>query len=104
MTRVETTDPTEERWLSTEWGVKEAEDAFRAPTFDGFIDSLGIDGLNYIIARVVDEHYPADVFPTDGVIYPSWGGEHGGSDIQPGVKWIALLRQALEEIIDAERE
>lgn len=64
----------------------------------GLTSRLGIRGLSWLIREVLDTHYPEDIFPVEGVLYPAWGGEHGGSDIDPGMKWIALLRQALREV------
>ncbi len=67
-----------------------------------FAHELGVRGLSWMIQTVLDDHYPTDVFPQDRVQYGvNWAGEHGGEDIDPGVKWIALLRLALEEVPDA---
>lgn len=69
----------------------------RGVSVDRFSKKLGLRGLTWLIATVLDEHYPEVVFPAD-VLHPTWGGEHGGDDIDPGVKWVALLRQAIKEV------
>jgi hypothetical protein len=67
--------------------------------FEEFVRSTGIYGLSYLAERILDEHYPADVFQWKEVQYGvTWGGEHGGEDIGPGVKWAALLRMAIAEL------
>lgn len=91
--------PIDERIILSGIGRDDLTEAFaRSSTVDGFVQLLGMRGLNWLIAAVLSRHYPADVFPPDGVLYPSWGGERGGDDIQPGVKWAATLRLAIEEV------
>ena len=65
---------------------------------DEFLRRLGIRGLTYAIERVLDEHYPADIFGDGSDVYPSWRGDRGGSDIDPGIRWCALLRAAIKEV------
>lgn len=62
-------------------------------------ERIGMRGLNWMIRAVLDAHYPESVFPQDGVQEGvRWRGSYGGDDIEPGVKWIVLLRMALEEV------
>ena len=65
---------------------------------DRLVRVTGIYGLSYFIGRVLDEHYPAEAFGDGSTVYPAWASEHGGADIDPGVKWVNLLRAALKEI------
>lgn len=104
MTTSELTPSVEERLIASGLGADEAYEAFRMHDFDKFIERLGLRGLNFIIAKVLDDHYPESIFSTGTLLYPSWASEHGGEDIQPGIKWAAFLRAAIEEINRAERE
>jgi hypothetical protein len=81
-------------------GRNEAVEAFGAVKIEGFIDRLGMRGLNWFIASVIARHYPNDVFPEDGKIMDiSWRADADyGPGLDPGVKWIALLRQAMKEV------
>ena len=82
-------------------GYKEVYHGLQFAYPEQFIVRVGMKGLNWIIQQVLDRHYPLDVFPQDTVHYGmTWGGEHGGDDIDPGVKWVAHLREALR-VIDA---
>jgi hypothetical protein len=64
-----------------------------------WIDRLGMEDLNAIIRRVLDNHYPEDIFPwRDNQFGVLWAGERGGFDIDKGVKWVTLLRMALAEV------
>lgn len=103
MTQTEELPAIEERLLLSGIGRKDLNEAFTVPSIEQFAHRLGMRSLNRLIAMVLAEHYSADIFPADGVLYPAWGGEHGGDDIDPGVKWIACLRLALE-VVNAERK
>lgn len=70
---------------------------------DRLVRDTGIYGLSYFIGRVLDEHYPVDIFGDDtsaaGIMYGvNWGGEQAGEDIPRGVKWAVLLRHAIRQI------
>ena len=101
MTMTETPlPPIEERVLLSFIGGAEASEAFKTTEIDRFIDRLGMRGLNWIIASVIARHYSADVFPEDGkVMNINWRADADyGPGLDPGVKWIALLRMAMEEV------
>ena len=68
-----------------------------------FIADLTMNGLNYIISTMLDLRYPADIFGKASQVYPSWSSEHGGEDIDPGVRWVVLLRAALEQLPEKDR-
>lgn len=64
---------------------------------DSLVHELGIYSLSHLIEKVLDEHYPADVFGNgDLVVELSWA--QGRRDIDPGVRWVALLRLALKQL------
>jgi hypothetical protein len=56
-----------------------------------FVARLGMRGLNWLIRRVLDNHYPLDIFPIEQVEVDAF------ADAEPGVRWVACLRQALKE-------
>ena len=64
---------------------------------EDLVESLTMHGFNYIIRQRLDAIYPADHFRTKqyGV---NWHSEHGGEDIEKGVKYVTLLYMALEEL------
>jgi hypothetical protein len=66
-------------------------------TAQRFVRELGWHGFLWIIRERLDTIYPAPGFraTTYGVL---WGGEHGGEDIDAGVKWATLLDLALEQL------
>lgn len=62
------------------------------------VRDTGIYALTYFIERVLDEHYPADIFGAGDTLIPTWVSDRGGEDIDPGIKWVALLRHAIKEV------
>ena len=81
-----------------ERGKMEVEEEIGEHTTQRLIERTGVRGLTYLIAEVLDEHYPADVFGDGSIVVPSWMDDHGGTSFDPGVRWVALLRQAIKEI------
>jgi len=98
VTKTEELPAIEERILLSGIGEGEFTHAFLATSSDVFFERIGLSGLNWIIASVLAKTYPAVVFDTDGTLYETWGGEHGGEDIEPGMKWLAALRLGLEVV------
>ncbi len=64
---------------------------------EDFVRDLGIYTLSALIEKVLDEHYPVEAFGEGTNLYPTWASNHGGTDIDPGVKWVSLLRHAVRE-------
>ena len=62
-----------------------------------FIENLGLEGMSWLVTAYLDRHYPIEAFPVD-IVIPSWLGNDSGREFGPGVRWIALLRQAQEEL------
>ena len=81
-----------------EIGEAQFRTAFRSIDVEHCIERTGIYGLTWFIQAVLDEHYPADIFGDGDVLYPTWASEIGGTDIDPGAKWAALLRHAIKEV------
>lgn len=77
------------------WDLIEGDDRPESP--EDFAAGIGIRGLSWLVRAVLDAHYPEDIFPWREIQFGvSWASEHGGTDIDPGVKWVALLRMALD--------
>lgn len=103
MTTTEEREAIEVRLARSGIGWVELEKAIRTCDVDRAAELLGIKGLSLLVAMVIEKHYPADIFPVDGVQYGvNWAYDEGGNGPQPGVKWIALMRMALEEVAGAE--
>ena len=66
--------------------------------YQRIVKRTGIYALTAFIADVLETNYPATVFGDGTNLYPTWASEHGGTDIEPGVKWVALLCQAVREV------
>lgn len=93
------TEPSLEETMRADPGYQEVRSGLAFSWPEQFIVRIGMRGLNWMIRTVLDKHYPLDVFPQEDVQYGvMWGGEHAGADIDPGVKWVALLRMALKEV------
>ena len=65
-----------------------------------FVAKLGIYALSALIEMTLDRHYPKEVFGDGSILYPTWASNdpRGGEEIDPGVRWVACLRQALEQL------
>jgi len=61
-------------------------------------EALSMHGFNFIIRHRLDAIYPKDIFGSASQVYLSWSSEHGGEDIDRGVRWAVLLRAALNEL------
>lgn len=85
----------------TERGLDDLSDALEgaadAPSVEEWVADLSFDAFNALILIKLDATYPAPYFEAEqyGVI---WRGEHGGTDIDPGVRWATLLRLALRQL------
>lgn len=88
--------PHDPGWL----GVLRALDAVRMRQIESpehFVRELDWHAFLWVIRERLDTIYPADLFESEtyGVL---WASEHGGSDIDPGVRWATLLRLALKQL------
>jgi hypothetical protein len=82
-------------------GRKQLADAIYVSTStDAFVHNMGIYSLSYLIERVLDEHYPADIFGDGEKLYLNWSSNdpQAGGEIDPGVRWCNLLRVALKQL------
>ena len=61
-------------------------------------EAFSLHGFNFLIRHRLDAIYPADIFGGTTRVYPSWSSEHGGEDIERGVRWVLLMRTALDEL------
>lgn len=64
---------------------------------DEFVRHLDWHGFLWLIHERLDTIYPEDIYGAN-TAYVSWSGEHGGEDIDPGVRWVVLLREALKQL------
>jgi hypothetical protein len=63
------------------------------------VEALSMHGFNFIIRHRLDAIYPRSAFGgTERRMESSWYSNEGGREIDPGVKWIILLRAALDEL------
>jgi hypothetical protein len=72
--------------------------SFETPTVDDFIHTLGFHGLNYLIRVMTDAIYPEELFGKADDVQPLWLRGNGGSELDPGVRWVMLLRLALTQV------
>lgn len=76
-------------------------------TAEGLARETGIYGLSWFARQVIGDHYGEEVFQWRDVQFGViWAGERAGEDIDPGVRWVALMQLALSQLdgIEARRK
>lgn len=62
------------------------------------VEMAGVYEVNWLLTEILNRRYPADIFGDGKIVQPSWLDEHGGDSFDPGVKWVAVLRLALQQV------